>query len=186
MDISALLKKPPVLIGGIVLVVIIIIAAKRGSASTQVAQYSGGPSPTDITALQAQQIQADLESTKSAYGAQVSLSGIEAQKIVALAQIGSSTQLGLVNLDFQHDIAGKAITSAEIQQARALAQKQAEIDSAERVANFTTSRALTYAQITGHNQVEAIKAGKPSIWASFLGNLGRGLGSGLSTFIGGL
>jgi hypothetical protein len=181
-EIPGILKQPPVLIG-VALVIVIIIAVSRKSGDSGALQTTaGGQDP----AIEQAQISAGLEATKAGYGAQVSLADIDAQKIVALTKLATDTQLGLVGLDYQHDVAVRAISSAEIQQARDLQLKQAEIDANERIANFTTSRALTYAQIQGVNQIGAIKASQPSIWGGFLTGLGRGIGGGLSTFLGGL
>lgn len=90
--------------------------------------------------------------------------------------------LGITEIDANRFIAERALQSEEVRQARELTFRHAELESGERVADWTSSRALTYAQIVGRSQVDAASAAKPK-WYDFLA---QGVGRGLGTFIGGL
>lgn len=80
--------------------------------------------------------------------------------------------LGITQIDANRYIAERAIHSDEVKQARVIDLAGRSLDSQERIADFTTSRALTYEQISGANQVAAAKAAKPSWFQSLMSGLG--------------
>lgn len=94
--------------------------------------------------------------------------------------------LGVRALDVQQYIADRALSSQELLGMREYDYRERALESGERVADFTSSRALTYAGIQGANQVAAAEAAKPSPWTAFLGSLGGGLGGGIGKFLGNL
>jgi hypothetical protein len=114
------------------------------------------------------------------------LTGEDTKRLLSTQENQTKLTLGITALDTQKYIAGRALQSQEYQAQQQFQYLTDKLSSDERIQDFTTSRALTYANITTQGQVAAIKAGKPSAFAGFLNNLGKGLGGGLSTFIGGL
>jgi len=122
----------------------------------------------------------------SSYSYDIANRQLENNRILGLTQEDTkrllSTQdnqtrltLGITTLDTQRYLGERAIASEEAQQAREIAFRNNQLQSQERVADFTSSRALTYAQIQGQSQVDAIKASKPKWYESFLSGLGGGL-----------
>lgn len=110
------------------------------------------------------------------------LSQEDTKRLISTQENQTALQLGMSALDTQRYLTQISLDSQERQQVQLLGFANAQLESTERVADFTSSRALTYANIQGQNQVAAIKASKPSAWSSFLGGLGRGVGG----FLGGL
>ena len=80
--------------------------------------------------------------------------------------------LGVTQIDANRYLGTLAINSNEAIAMRDADLKAQQIDSQERIADFTTNRALTYTQITGANQVAAAKAAKPTWFQSLMGGLG--------------
>ncbi|HEV7738620.1 MAG TPA: hypothetical protein VGO47_14765 [Chlamydiales bacterium] len=105
------------------------------------------------------------------------LTSEDTKRLISTQTTQAQLTLGMSALDTQRYLGISAIDSAE-------RQRLEEIASGERVSDFTSSRALTYAQITGRNQVDAIKANKPGALSTFLGALGGGLGRGITSFLG--
>lgn len=114
------------------------------------------------------------------------LAGEDTKRLINTQDDQTKLTLGITGLDTQRAIAERAYNSQDYANLLGFQLGTTKIASDERVQDFTSSRALTYATISGANQVAAIKAAKPSAWTSFLGSLGKGLGGGLSTFLGGL
>lgn len=108
------------------------------------------------------------------------LTGEDTKRLLSTQENQTRLTLGVTAIDAQRFIAERTLSSEEVQQARELQLRQSELESNERIADWTTTRALTYAQITGANQVAAVKAAKPSNLQTFLGGIGGALGGAAS------
>jgi hypothetical protein len=136
--------------------------------------------------LQTADYQYDLANKQVEANRILGLTHEDTMRLVSTQENNTRLTLGLTALDVNRYLGERALQSEEVKQARELTYREKELASNERIADFTSSRALTYATIQGNTQVQAIKAGKPSVWAGFLGGLGGGLGKGLGSFLGGL
>lgn len=104
------------------------------------------------------------------------LSQEDTKRLISTQENQTALQLGMSSLDTQRYLTQISLDSQERQQVQLLGYANAQLESNERISDFTSSRALTYANIQGQNQVAAIKASKPSAWSTFLGGLGQGVG----------
>lgn len=167
------------------------IEIARINADIQKAQIAAGVQQSELgaterVALSKLTIDENVALQTSSYAYDLSNKQLENNRILGLTKEDTtrllSTQdnqtrltLGITTLDTQKYLGTLAINSAEAQQAREIQFRNNQLDSQERVADFTSSRSLTYAQIQGQSQVDAIKANKPKWYESFLGALGGGL-----------
>lgn len=100
------------------------------------------------------------------------LSMEDTKRLINTQDDQTALTLGITALDTQNKIAQRAYASQDYQAILNFQLGTKYIDSNERIQDFTTSRALTYANITGQNQIAAIKANKPSWFQSLIGGLG--------------
>jgi hypothetical protein len=100
----------------------------------------------------------------------------DTKRLISTQENQTRLSLGITAIDAQRFIAERSLNAQEVEQARELEFQQQQLDSQERIADFTSSRALTYQQIVGSNQVAAIKANKPGFWQSLGGILKGGAG----------
>lgn len=107
----------------------------------------------------------------------------DTQRLISTQDNQTKLTLGIHEIDATKFIAERALNSQEVIAAREFAFRQSELESNERINDVNGSRALTYAEITGRNQIGAIKAGKPGALSTFLGAFGGGLGRGLTALI---
>lgn len=113
----------------------------------------------------------------------VNLSSGDYQYAVANKQLENNRILGLTQEDTKRLIStqtnqtaitlGTASINAQLAaQANQLKFQTSQLESNERINDLVTSRALTFQQITGANQIAAIQANKPSWFQSLMGGLG--------------
>ena len=163
-------------------------AAIAANAEVTLGSYSKDVSLANITA------QTQVAAAKVASDENVSLTGLDYSHDIANRQLENNRILGLTQedtkrlistqttqadmtvkltaLDVQRFLGQQSIASDEVKHMQDLALAEKEIATQERIADFTTSRALTWQQITGANQVAAIKANKPGFWQTLGGVLG--------------
>lgn len=101
------------------------------------------------------------------------LSQEDTKRLINTQDNQTQLTLGVTALDTQRAIANRAYASQDYANVLNFQLGTAKISSDERVQDFTTSRALTYATISGSNQVAAIKANKPSTLQTIFGGLGN-------------
>lgn len=80
--------------------------------------------------------------------------------------------VAITQIDANRFLGELSIRSGEAIAMRQAASTDAATAAQERISDFTTSRALTYATINGSNQVAAIKANKPSTLQTIFSGLG--------------
>jgi len=99
---------------------------------------------------------------------------LENTRILGLSQEDTKRLISTQTNQTALTLGMRAIDSQEQTQLEALDVARSKIASDERVQDFTTSRAITFQQVSGQNQVSAIKASKPSWFQSLMGTGGIG------------
>lgn len=100
------------------------------------------------------------------------LTAEDTKRLISANETAAAQNVALTQIDTNRYLGQLAIKSNEVVNMRNADLEQSRIDAAERIQDFTTSRALTYAQVSGANQVAAIKANKPSTLQTIFGGLG--------------
>lgn len=97
---------------------------------------------------------------------------LENNRVLGLSQEDTKRLISTQENQTKLVLGTKMIDSQERTQIETLSLARDKIASDERVQDFTTSRALTFNQISGQNQVNAAKAAKPTWFQTLMGGLG--------------